>query len=133
MNLLIDTHIFLWFVFAATSLNTYARSLVEDEANTKFLSMASVWEMAIKHSIAKLPLTLPFPLFMKRELESSGFLLLPVEFEHLTQVASLPLHHRDPFDRLIIAQSMAENMPVVSADSAFDAYGVSRLWQPPTL
>lgn len=96
MNLLIDTHIFLWFVFAETSLNTYARSLVEDEANTKFLSIASVWEMAIKHSIGKLPLTLPFSLFMKRELETSGFLLLPVELEHLTRVASLPLHHRDP-------------------------------------
>lgn len=132
MNLLIDTHIFLWFVFAEASLNSYARSLVEDEANTKFLSMASVWEMAIKHSIGKLPLTLPFPMFMKRELESNGFLLLPIEFDHLTQVASLPLHHRDPFDRLIIAQSIAENMAIVSADSAFDAYGVSRLWQTPT-
>ncbi len=132
MNLLIDTHIFFWFVFAEVNLNSYARSLVEDEANTKFLSMASVWEMAIKHSIGKLPLTLPFPQFMKQQLETSGFLLLPIEFEHLTQVASLPLHHRDPFDRLIIAQSIAETMPVVSADSAFDAYGVSRLWQTPT-
>ena len=128
MNLLIDTHIFLWFVFAEVTLNSYARSLVEDEANTKFLSMASVWEMAIKHSIGKLPLALPFPQFMKQHLETSGFLLLPIEFEHLTQVASLPLHHRDPFDRLIIAQSIAENLAIVSADSAFDAYGASRLW-----
>lgn len=85
-------------------------------------------EAAIKHSIDKLPLTLPFPQFMKQQLETSGFLLLPIEFEHLTQVASLPLHHRDPFDRLIIAQSVAENLAIVSADSAFDAYGASRLW-----
>ncbi len=132
MNLEIDRHIFLWFVFAEASLNSYARSLIEDEANTKFLSMASVWKMAIKHSISKSPLALPFPLFMQQQLETSGFVLLPIDFEHLTRVASLPLHHRDPFDRLIIAQGIVERMTVVSADSTSDVYGVPRLWQPPT-
>lgn len=128
MNLLLDTHIFLWFVFAEAALNPYARSLVEDERNTKFLSIASVWEMAIKHSIGKLPLTLPFREFVQQQLEDSGFTLLPIQFEHAAQVSSLPLHHRDPFDRLIIAQSIVEGMAIVSADRAFDLYGVPRLW-----
>lgn len=128
MNLLLDTHIFLWFVFADLQLNAYVRGLIEDEANVKFLSMAGVWEMAIKHSIGKLPLTLPFDQFLSEQIERSGFRLLPISFEHLVQVSSLPLHHCDPLDRLIIAQSLTENMAVVSADQAFDAYGVSRLW-----
>lgn len=128
MNLLLDTHIFLWFVFAETALNSYARSLIEDKANTKFLSMASVWEMAIKHSIGKLPLTLPFEEFMRQQPERNNLVLLPMEFDHLIKVSSLPMHHRDPFDRLMIAQAMTENMAVVSADAAFDAYGVTRLW-----
>lgn len=128
MNLLLDTHIFLWFVFADLPLNAYVRGLIEDEANVKFLSMAGVWEMAIKRSIGKLPLTLPFYQFLSEQIERSGFRLLPITFEHLVQVSSLPLHHCDPLDRLIIAQSLTENMAVVSADQAFDAYGVSRLW-----
>ena len=128
MNLLLDTHIFLWFVFAEAALNKSVRGLIEDEANIKFLSMASVWEMAIKHGIGKLPLTLPFAEFMRRQIEDSSIVLLPISLEHLIQVSSLPMHHRDPFDRLIIAQSLMENMAVVSADAAFDGYGVTRLW-----
>jgi len=119
---------FLWFVFGDSRLSAYARGLIEDEVNAKFLSVASVWEMAIKHSINRLPLTLPFGDFVLYQLAQSGIQLLPIGFEHLVQVSSLPLHHRDPFDRLIIAQSLVENMAVVSADAAFDAYGVSRLW-----
>ena len=128
MNMLLDTHIFLWFVFAEVQLNAYVRGLIEDEANVKFLSMASVWEMAIKHSVGRLPLTLPFGEFIRHQLEPNGFRLLPITFEHLVQISSLPMHNRDPFDRLIVAQSLTENMAVVSADQAFDAYGVTRLW-----
>lgn len=126
--MLLDTHIFLWFVFAEVQLNAYVRDLIEDEANVKFLSMASVWEMAIKHSVGRLPLTLPFGEFIRHQLEPNGFRLLPITFEHLVQISSLPMHNRDPFDRLIVAQSLTENMAVVSADQAFDAYGVTRLW-----
>ncbi len=128
MNILLDTHIFLWFVFAELQQNTYIRDFVEDEANVKFLSMASVWEMAIKHSIGKLPLTQSFHQFMSEQIKRNDFRLLAITFEHLVQVSSLPLHHRDPFDRLIIAQSITENMAVVSADKAFDAYGITRFW-----
>lgn len=119
---------FLWFVFGDSRLSVYARGLIEDGVNAKFLSMASIWEMAIKHSINRLPLTLPFGDFVLRQLAQSGIQLLPIEFAHVVQVSSLPMHHRDPFDRLIIAQSLTENMAVVSADAAFDAYGVTRLW-----
>lgn len=119
---------FLWFVFGDSRLSAYARGFIEDEVNAKFLSMASVWEMAIKHSINKLPLTLPFGDFVLHQLEQSGIRLLPIGFVHLIQVSSLPMHHRDPFDRLIIAQSLTESMAVVSADKAFDAYSISRLW-----
>ena len=128
MNLLLDTHIFLWFVFAELQLNAATRTLVEDEENVKFLSMASVWEMAIKHSIGKLPLVQPFNQFLSEQIERGGFRLLPITFEHLVQVSSVPMHHRDPFDRLIIAQSLTDNMAVISADKAFDAYGITRLW-----
>ena len=128
MTLLLDTHIFLWFVFADTALKSSARSLIETERNVKFLSMASVWEMAIKHSIGKLPLTLPFDVFLNQHITVNGFQLLPTEWNHLMRVSDLPLHHRDPFDRLIIAQRLTENMAVVSADAAFDAYGITRLW-----
>lgn len=128
MNVLLDTHTFLWFVLADPRLSTLARSLIEDERNAQFLSMASFWEMAIKYSNDKLPLTLPFEDFMTHYLGSNGIILLPVKVSHLVHVSSLPLHHRDPFDRLIIAQSLVEKMPVISIDGAFDAYGVSRLW-----
>lgn len=103
MNLLLDTHIFLWFVFAELQQNPYVRTLIRDGANVKFLSMASVWEMAIKHSIGKLSLTQPFDQFLSEQIGRNGFRLLPITFEHVVQVSSLPLHHRDPFDRLIIA------------------------------
>ncbi len=128
MNLPLDTHIFLWFVFAEAQLNAYARSLIEDEANVKFLSMASVWEMAIKHSVGKLPLQFPFGDFLHQEQTRNDFPLLPIEPDHLIRVASLSLYHRDPFDRLLIAQSLTENMAIISADQAFNAYGVTRLW-----
>lgn len=128
MNLLLDTHIFLWFVFADTALNGYARGLIEDANNSKFLSVATLWGMAIKHSLGRLPLTLPFEEFARHYLEDNGFATLPIDITHLTRVASLPQHHRDPFDRLIIARGMVEGMAIVSADRAFDDYGVSRLW-----
>ena len=128
MNVLLDTHAFLWFIFADSRLSTYARGLIEAEGNAQFLSMASFWEMAIKYSNNKLPLTLPFKEFMELHLERNGIILLPVKVSHLVQVSTLTLHHRDPFDRLIIAQSLVEKMPVISIDGAFDAYGVSRLW-----
>ena len=122
MKLLLDTHIFLWFIMGSPHLSAEDRALIEDETNRKFLSVASLWEIAIKSSIGKLNLSAPFDQLIPQQINLNGFELLPIEIAHLATVATLPFHHRDPFDRLLIAQSITEKMPVVSSDSAFDAY-----------
>lgn len=128
MTLLLDTHTFLWFILNSPSLGTSARELIED-AETVFLSLASVWEMAVKVSIGKLLLPQPLEQFIPQQLQHNGVALLPIALSHAIRVSNLPFHHRDPFDRLLIAQSLVENVPiVVSVDVAFDAYGVRRLW-----
>lgn len=128
MRLLLDTHTFLWFVMGNALLNTQGRRLIEDADNTKYLSMASLWEMAIKVSTGKMQLGLPLPIFISNHLP--GIRILPIELPHTVKVSSLPFHHRDPFDRMIIAQSLVEQVPIVSIDGVFDDYGVQRLWQP---
>ena len=127
MKLLLDTHIFLWFIMGSPRLSTHARDLIEDEANEKFLSVASLWEIAIKYSLGKLSLSAPFDKLIPQQLSLNGFELLNIKIDHATMVATLPFHHRDPFDRLLIAQAMTEKMSVVSSDSAFDAYTITRL------
>jgi PIN domain nuclease of toxin-antitoxin system len=128
MRLLLDTHTFLWFIAGSKSLSQTARDLIEDVANEKFVSVASVWEIAIKHSIGKLPLAAPFSVLITQQLALNGFDLLPITVSQLSLLVTLPFHHRDPFDRLIIAQSLTDNLFLVSADAKFDAYGVQRLW-----
>lgn len=128
MRLLLDTHSLLWFVAGETRLSQMARALIEDSANEKLVSAASLWEIAIKVSIGKLTLALPFGRFVSLQIEANGFVSLGIEAKHLAQVATLPFHHRDPFDRLLIAQGITEGVSIVSADAAFDAYGVARLW-----
>lgn len=128
MKLLLDTHTFLWFIMGSPNLSVNARALIEDVANEKFLSVASLWEMAIKLSTGKLALAAPFELLVPQQLNLNGIELLNIKIEHTATVTSLPFHHRDPFDRMLIAQATVENMPVVSIDTAFDAYSLTRLW-----
>jgi PIN domain nuclease of toxin-antitoxin system len=128
MKLLLDTHTFIWFIMGSPNLSASARTLIEDVANEKFLSIASLWEIAIKLSIGKLTLSAPFDALIPQQLSINGFELLNIEIEHAAVVATLPFHHRDPFDRLLIAQAMVEKMPIVSIDAVFDAYPVTRLW-----
>lgn len=128
MNLLLDAHALLWFLGADPQLSTAARGLIEDPANRKFVSVATCWEIAIKVGLKKLDLGEPATTFLPRELAVNHFDLLGVDLRHATLVEGLPLHHRDPFDRLLIVQSMVEGMPIVGVDSQFDAYGVRRLW-----
>ena len=128
MRLLLDTHIFLWFINGDRQLNTRSRTIIEDDTNEKLISIANVWEIAIKVSTGKLKITPNFEQGVFLQIELNAFEILPIATAHLAEVARLPFHHRDPFDRLLIAQSKAENIPLISADGAFDAYGIQRLW-----
>jgi PIN domain nuclease of toxin-antitoxin system len=128
MRLLLDTHAFLWFVLNDPALSADAVNLIADPNNDIAISPASYWEIAIKISIGKYSLPEPVDVFMDREIATNQFHILHIEPRHVAPVATLPFHHRDPFDRLIIAQAMTEQIPVVSADAAFDAYPVQRLW-----
>jgi PIN domain nuclease of toxin-antitoxin system len=128
MKLLLDTHAFLWFMSGDTSLSQTARSAIEDENNDVFVSPASLWEIAIKVSIKKLTLRAPFNDLIPAELAENEIELLSISVAHMALVASMPFHHRDPFDRLIAAQANVEQMTLVSVDNMFDAYGVDRLW-----
>jgi PIN domain nuclease of toxin-antitoxin system len=128
MIVLMDTHSFLWFVDGSPQLSARARTLIEDPANDKLLSLAGIWEMAIKISLGKLSIAQPFEQFIPHQLQINGFDTLEIKFDHLAKVSHLPLHHRDPFDRLLIAQSLVEQIPVISIDSVFDSYSIQRLW-----
>jgi PIN domain nuclease of toxin-antitoxin system len=123
---LLDTHTFLWFVMGNPNITVKLRSQIED--NDNFLSIVSVWEISIKYGIGKLNLEVPFNDFIDRQIAPNGIQLLEVKLEHLKSSATLPLHHRDPFDRLLIAQALVEDIPILSKDVAFDAYPIQRIW-----
>jgi PIN domain nuclease of toxin-antitoxin system len=128
MKILLDTHALLWFIAGDANLSANARSLIEDAANEKHVSAASIWETAIKISIGKMSLSAPFERLFPHQLAVNGFDLLPIETKHASQLISLPFHHRDPFDRILIAQAIEENMTLVSIDTVFDNYAVTRIW-----
>lgn len=128
MKILLDTHTFLWFIEGNLDLSDLARNLIEDQGNQRFLSVASLWEMSIKASIGKLELEMAFTELVKREIYGNAIELLKIRPEHLDELAKLPFHHKDPFDRLMIAQSLAENISVVTKDNAFGSYPVTALW-----
>lgn len=128
MNLLLDTHTLLWFLRDDPNLSSTAKRMIQDPANHKFVSVASCWEIAIKASRQKLALTEPSSVLLGRELPRNGFDLLPIELRHATHVEILPEHHKDPFDRVLVAQSLLEMIPLISVDVQLDAYGVTRIW-----
>ncbi len=128
MKLLLDTHAFLWFILDDPQLSAAAKHVIGESSNTVLVSPASYWEIAIKISIGKYALSEPFEDFVRRAIEDNDFAVLPIEPHHAARLISLAHHHRDPFDRLLIAQAMCENVPIVSADAAFDAYPIRRIW-----
>ncbi len=129
MNCLLDTSTFIWYVSAQRRLSERARLIVSDADNIIYFSMVSIWELAIKYRTGKLDLfPPPFSEWIDRELASNSFGLLEIKLPHLKGVSELPLHHRDPFDRLLIAQSLAEDLPIISSDNIFDRYASGRLW-----
>jgi PIN domain nuclease of toxin-antitoxin system len=128
MRLLLDTHALLWFALGDAQLSQTAKALILDPANEKLISPASYWETAIKISMGKYRLNEPYESFFQRAIGGNGFVILPVEPRHTAALIGLPFHHRDPFDRLLVAQALVEQIPLVSGDTAVDPYGVTRLW-----
>ena len=128
MRFLLDTHTLIWYYQTSPKLSTTARALIDDPLNQIEISPASYWEVAIKFSTQKSLLHVPFSAFVQGAIYDNGFAILSIEPRHCERLISLPFHHKDPFDRLLIAQALAEGIPIVSADATFDAYGVTRLW-----
>ena len=128
MRVLIDTHTFLWFIEENPRLSMRAKYILEEVATTVEFSAASAWELAIKASIGQFDLHPPIYEFVSAQLEMNIMHWLAITLQHISIVSSLPLHHRDPFDRMLIAQAMVERIPILSADAAFDAYPVQRIW-----
>lgn len=125
MRVLIDTQCWLWMVLSPDRLSPRSRKLVEDRQNTLYLSAASAWEIAIKHGLGMLRLPEPPEAYVPARLAALSMQELAVCAQHALRVASLPQHHRDPFDRLLVAQAQIEDLPVLTADSAFAAYDVT--------
>ncbi len=127
MKLLLDTHTFLWFINDSPQLSADAKNLLESEVDL-LLSVASLWEIAIKASLGKLTLPDTYDKFIPQQLTLNEIEILPISVAHLALVTTLPFHHRDPFDRLLIAQAMVEQISIVSIDIVFDSYTVNRIW-----
>jgi PIN domain nuclease of toxin-antitoxin system len=128
MRLLLDTHTLLWFLSDDPKLSMAARSVLVDPGNERWLSPASLVEIALKVRIGKLPLPAPFGVLFPAQLVANHIHTLPLELRHIEPLTTLPLHHKDPFDRLIAVTAQVDGLTLVSADTAFDAYGVNRLW-----
>lgn len=128
MRLLLETHAFLWFVTNDALLSATALDLIADPVNEVMISPATYWEVAIKVSLGKYPLSVPFEQFFTQGIEGNCFSILPLEIRHAAVLASLPMHHKDPFDRIIVSQAIAEQIPLASVDSMLDRYSVTRLW-----
>lgn len=128
MTLLLDTHSFLWFWWDDPQLSEPAKQAICDPTNRKLISTASCWEIAIKVSRKKLDLGVPYRGFIHQHMVRNNFELLQITDEHLAWLVDLPFHHKDPFDRLLVAQALYEQIPIVSVDPQFDAYRVTRIW-----
>ncbi|MCH8506075.1 MAG: type II toxin-antitoxin system VapC family toxin [Ectothiorhodospiraceae bacterium] len=128
MRLLLDTHIFIWLIDGNPKLSQTARQAIEDESNTLHLSIVSLWEITIKASLGKLELAIPLEQIVINFILPSGIEILPIHLPHLLVLQTLPFHHRDPFDRLLISQAKSEALTLVSEDGMFEQYEVEKLW-----
>ena len=131
MKLLLDTHTFLWHADGDPKMSAAATALLIDPANELFLSMASVWEIAIKMGLKKLTVSAPYVAFMTRAITGYGITVLPMTFDDCAAYEQLPFpdpQHRDPFDRMIVVHAVRNGLSVVGVDAALDPYGVTRLW-----
>ncbi|HVW84399.1 MAG TPA: type II toxin-antitoxin system VapC family toxin [Bryobacteraceae bacterium] len=126
MPVLLDTHTFLWWCEDSDQLSTTARAAITNQ--DCFVSFASFWEIAIKLSLEKLRLPAPVDRYLTDQMSLNGFEQLEISFRQITRCARLPWRHRDPFDRMLVAQAEEEKLPIVSRDPVFEAYGVKRIW-----
>ena len=124
---LLDTHTLIWFIEGSDQLSQKARQEIETENTNNFVSIASLWEIAIKVSLGKIELKTSFHQ-INNKLSENGFEILPLTFEDTLIISSLPFHHRDPFDRIIIAQAMTNKMTIISKDGQFSLYGAKVVW-----
>ncbi len=128
MRYFLDTNALLWFLANDKKLSHRARQLIESSSNESCLSIVSLWEIAIKTALGKLDLAEPFEQMFPKQLQLNRIEVLDITVDNLVKLTILPFHHRDPFDRLIIAQGLVEELPITSADTIFDAYGINRKW-----
>lgn len=128
MRVLLDTHTFLWWNANDPQLSMLARQIIGDSTNTLYVSVACAWEIAIKAQTGKLVLPQPPPVYVASRLKTNSMKPLPVRLDHALHVFTLPMHHRDPFDRIIIAQSQLENLPILTIDPLITQYAVQTLW-----
>lgn len=126
---LLDTHALLWLMEDDPRLGAKAKALIETGSVPLFVSHASLWEMAVKQSIGKLVLALPLPRLVEDRVLAVGMALLRIRLRHIARYAELPLHHRDPFDRMLVAQCLTEDLTILSGDVHLDAYGIERVWE----
>jgi PIN domain nuclease of toxin-antitoxin system len=124
MNYLLDTHSFLWWDSAPQKLSANSRTICDDPRNRLFLSDVSIWEILIKVALGKMKLRLPLKGIVEEQQQFNGLQILPVKLEHLFALSDLPNHHRDPFDRLLIAQAQIEQFPILSVDTVFSLYPI---------
>ena len=131
MKILLDTHTLLWYITGDSQLSDNAKSYLDNRENIRYVSVATLWEIAIKYSIGKLTLREPYEILIPRVLQVNQFNLLHLSIEHFSDVANLSFpdpKHRDPFDRLLVSQSDIEDIPILSVDQKLDAYGIDRMW-----
>ena len=128
MRLLLDSHAFLWAITDSNELSATAREALMDTDNDLFLSVASAWELAIKASIGKLRLQMPLEDLLQSAKHDIGLRILHIELAHALAVQNLAFHHRDPFDRLLLAQARVNGLSLLSRDAIFDLYEIPRIW-----
>lgn len=128
MNILLDTHCWLWWFIAPENLGVKSRSQISNPKNVVYFSAASAWELAIKASLGKLELALPLHEYVPSRLEKQNMVALPINLGHALQVSRLPHHHKDPFDRLLIAQAQLEKFKLMTVDPQFKPYEADLLW-----
>jgi PIN domain nuclease of toxin-antitoxin system len=128
VKVLLDTHTLLWSALDPARLGAAATAAILDPANEKLVSPASYWEIAIKISVGKYSLTQSYETFLVNAIDHNGFHYLPIEPRHTAVLITLPYHHRDPFDRLLVAQAVVDGLPLLSNDTRLDAYPITRVW-----